>query len=285
MIKPLIILLIYLVFLVVFFSLQLKYQKIKIGWHIATIVLFFFCEFVYVFYPQIVTLITKGFQSNEHPNWDKLSFFITVIELLLTIYLEIKNNSKEKQSFCKLFFNKLIISNPCFDNTDCTEIILISNNIIPSYLHIYFYEINIYVILVKELLENDYLFNKFKDDQNYARKITLSNIIFEPDNLKNVGDKMQYKIDEYSGELSKFKDILSMQPIEHSDKKMIGVECKYKLINTPEKLNGKIERALVKKFHRLCSFNTSRFYMDSCYNNKFSYINYDSYEERRQCIY
>lgn len=252
--------------------IQTKKQNVKLLWFIIATVIFFLLEILSLLYPTIKTIIKVGIDNINIDIWDKISCVIAALEFAFSIYIENNNNNKQKDEHNNLFFDELSISNPCFDNSRKTEFKLIARkNVLPKEYHILIETMTIYVILVKELLEDETIFNKYKDDEQYVRKICLNNIKLDLSDIERTNVDTYYRINKYDGSIIELKDILKNNAIKFEDKTMIRTICNYKLINSPSKITGKVEKILVTLFHRFDSTAIGIFKMESCYDNHYLY--------------
>lgn len=268
---------VYIIFITILLLIQTKLihtkkQNIKIRWFIIATVIFFLLEILLFLYPTIKTMINVGIDNINIDKWDKISCVIAALEFIISIYFEKNNNSKQKDKNNNLFFDELSISNPCFDDSRKTEFKLIAKeNVLPNEYHILIETITFYVILVKELFEDENNFIKYKDDEQYVRTICLKNIKLDLSDIERTNKDTFYHIRKYNGSITELKDILKNNAINFEDKTMIRITYTYKLINSPSKIIGKIEKALVTLFHHFDSTSKGIFKMESCYDNHYLY--------------
>ena len=237
----------------------------------------------------IVLTISSIVDSNLNSlniNEGLISLGVDALSFLFSVFLVVKENQKLKKDYSNLYFNELKFSNPNFCNNKVDIVLTAKNVVLPNEYVVDFNNITVYIILVKELFYNNDLFIKFKEDEQFVRKIVLTNIKLNPADIKRTNSDTNYHIKSYDGDITNLKDILKDNAKKFKDKTMISISYNYKLVSSPNYLIGKIENKILLFFNRyiskiflkttnnLRSYNSidfEVFEMNDCTNNHFIY--------------
>lgn len=184
-------------------------------------IVFAILEFIHIFISKkYITITLFELKIND------ISVIIDIIGIVITVFLAIIENRSQLS-----YFNQLNLSKPITQN----ESTVVKANIINSdfnynkdNLYIKISKANIYIVLVKSLFEYEEVFNEFKSNKDYCRKIEINNISGNiiPIQIFNNRPMFSFSITDRD---NLFSDILVNDAKEYCDKSMIVLDIQYKI--------------------------------------------------------
>lgn len=189
--------------------------------NITVMIVFAILEFIHIFISKkYITITLFELKIND------ISVIIDIIGIVITVFLAIIENRSQLS-----YFNQLNLSKPITQN----ESTVVKANIINSdfnynkdNLYIKISKANIYIVLVKSLFEYEEVFNEFKSNKDYCRKIEINNISGNiiPIQIFNNRPMFSFSITDRD---NLFSDILVNDAKEYCDKSMIVLDIQYKI--------------------------------------------------------